>query len=209
MITEPNPKKAVVFIDGQNLFHSAKTAFGYTHPNYDVKKLCETICTAKGWKLAQIRFYTGVPDARDNALWHQFWSAKLGYLGKIGVYAYSRPLRYANETIELPGGTNFTKLVGREKGIDVRIALDIIRLAHRKDYDVALVLSQDQDLSEAADEIRVISREQQRWIRIASAFPISPTSRNTRGINGTDWIPIERSTYDACIDPTDYRSPTV
>lgn len=28
-------KRAVVFVDGQNLFHSAKNCFGYTYPNYD------------------------------------------------------------------------------------------------------------------------------------------------------------------------------
>lgn len=55
----------------------------------------------------------------------------------------------------------------------MRIALDIIRLAHRREYDVALVFSQDQDLSEAADEIRVIAQEQERWIKIASSFPVS------------------------------------
>ena len=30
-----NPK-VIAFIDGQNLFHSAKDAFGYKFPNYDV-----------------------------------------------------------------------------------------------------------------------------------------------------------------------------
>lgn len=27
----------------------------------------------------------------------------------------------------------------------------------------------------------------------------------TRGINGTDWIPIDRTTYASCLDPKDYR----
>ena len=53
----------------------------------------------------------------------------------------------------------------------MRIALDVISLAHRRAYDVALVMSQDQDLSEVADEIRTIAQEQQRWIKIACAFP--------------------------------------
>ncbi|MEW6743900.1 MAG: hypothetical protein AB1486_14190 [Planctomycetota bacterium] len=44
-------------------------------------------------------------------------------------------------------------------------------------------------------------------VKVVSAFPSSPTSRNIRGIDKTDWIPIERATYDACIDPRDYRSP--
>jgi len=87
----------------------------------------------------------------------------------------------------------------------VRLAIDIIRLAHRGAFDVALVLSQDQDLSEVAEEIRVIAKEQNRWISIASTFPSSPASKNTKGINPTDWIKIDRSTYDSCIDPRDYR----
>ena len=87
----------------------------------------------------------------------------------------------------------------------MRIALDVIRLAHRREFDVALIFSQDQDLSEVADESRAISHEQGRWIKIACAFPFSPTSCNKRGINKTDWIKIDRATYDACLDPRDYR----
>ncbi len=96
-------------------------------------------------------------------------------------------------------------MVGQEKGIDVRIALDVVRLARENAYDVALLFSQDQDLSEVADEVRAISRVESRWIKIASVFPLSPTSRNRRGVNKTDWIPIDRATYDACLDPNDYR----
>ncbi len=87
------------------------------------------------------------------------------------------------------------------------MALDIIRTAHRNEYDVAVVFSQDQDLSEVAEEIRFIAQERGGWIKIASAFPLSPTTRNLRGINKTDWIPIDRATYDACLDPRDYRPP--
>lgn len=89
---------------------------------------------------------------------------------------------------------------------DVRIALDVVRLARQGACDVALLFSQDQDLSEVADEVRAISREEDRWIKIASAFPSSPASRNRRGVNKTDWIPIDRATYDACLDLNDYRS---
>ncbi len=109
--------------------------------------------------------------------------------------------------IHLPDGTTHAFLSGEEKGIDVRLALDVIRLAHAGSYDIALIFSQDQDLSEAATEVRHISREQSRWIKIASAFPRSPTTRNRRGIDKTDWIPIDRSLYDACLDHRDYRPP--
>ena len=92
-----------------------------------------------------------------------------------------------------------------EKGIDVRLALDVLDLAHRKEYDVALIFSQDQDLSELADLIRALVGYQNRWIKIASAYPDSPTRTYRRGINRTDWCPIDRATYDACLDPLDYR----
>lgn len=126
-------------------------------------------------------------------------------MGRQGVHVFWRLLRYANESVSLPDGSQTTVLVGREKGVDVRLALDIVRLAYSQEYDVALVFSQDQDFSEVADEIRLIAREQDRWLKMACAFPVSPVEPKTRGINGTDWIKIDRATYDACLDPRDYR----
>ncbi|MEE8363699.1 MAG: NYN domain-containing protein, partial [Dehalococcoidia bacterium] len=67
-----------------------------------------------------------------------------------------------------------------------------------------LVFSQDQDLSEAAADIREIAAEHGRWIKIASAYPVGPTTRSTRGVNQTDWIHIDRATYDACLDAREY-----
>jgi uncharacterized LabA/DUF88 family protein len=203
--SEPQVKRVVVFVDGQNLFHAAREAFGYTYPSYDVSALAERVCTGQGWKLDQVRFYTGIPDADDNPWWNRFWTRKLAAMGRQGVVVFSRPLRYRNRRVVLPDGTKCSFLTGEEKGVDVRIALDVIALAHRREYDVALVMSQDQDLSEVAEEIRVIAREQRRWIKIASAFPQSPASRNRRGINKTDWIRIDRRLYDQCLDGRDYR----
>lgn len=205
MAKEPLIKRTIAFFDGQNLFHAAREAFGYTYPNYDPRCLAKTICDSKKWHLVQIRFYTGVPDPADDRFWYEFWSAKLGGMGRQSIVVYSRSLRYRNQRVRLPDGTEHTFLAGEEKGIDVRIAIDVIRLAHRNEYDVALIFSQDQDLSEVAEEVRSIARERNRWIKVASAFPLSPTSRNRRGIEKTDWIPIDRATYDACLDRRDYR----
>ena len=167
--------------------------------------LARAVADQQGWQLTATRFYTGLPAPADDQAWHDFWSAKLLAMSRTGVVTYSRPLRYRNKRVRLPDGTEHTYLHGEEKGIDVRIALDVIRLAHRHEYDVAVIFSQDQDLSEVADEIRLIAREQQRFIKIASAFPVSPTSRNRRGINHTDWIRVDRATYGACLDRRDYR----
>ena len=185
-LAKPAIKRAVTFVDGQNLYRAAKEAFGYHYPNYDVQKLSKAVCKAQGWNLTQVRFYTGVPDKSDHAMWNRFWVGKLAVMGKAGIDVFSRPLRYRNDRVKLADGSTHTFLRGSEKGIDVRIALDVIRLAVRNEYDVAVVFSQDQDLSEVADEIRVISKLRGRWIRIACAYPVSPTSKNTRGINHSE-----------------------
>lgn len=208
MPPEPDVKRAIAFIDGQNLFYAAKEAFGYSFPNYDVQALAEEVCRASGWGLTKVHFYTGIPSAQDNPRWHQFWTAKLAVMGTRGVATFSRNLRYRNQTVQLPDGTTTTVLVGQEKGVDVRLALDVVRLAREGAFDVAVLFSQDQDLSEVADEVRAISIQQQRWIKVACAFPVSPTYANTRGVNKTDWVRIDRALYDRCIDHTDYRKGT-
>lgn len=204
MPAEPPVKRTIAFFDGQNLYHTAKKVFGYTYPNYDPLALATLVCKQQGWQLQQTRFYTGIPSAVDDPHWNRFWTAKLGTLGHRGVWSYSRELRNRMLNIKLPDGTTHSHKYAEEKGIDVRIAIDVISMARRGEYDVALVFSQDQDLSEAADEIRVIAQEQGRWIRIASAYPSRAGLKSHRGINHTDWIPIDRAAYDACLDPRNY-----
>jgi len=188
-LIEPTVKRVVAFFDGQNLYHCAKNCFGYTYPNYDVLKLAQAACQQSftGCSLAEVRFYTGVVPRAEDRFWHDFWHAKLRAMGQQGIYTFTRPTRN-----------------GKEKGIDVRIALDVIRMAHRNQYDIAIVFSQDQDLSEAASEIRTIAAEQRRWIKIACAFPCAGHTNN-RGINSTDLIRLTKASYDQCLDPRDYR----
>jgi len=201
---QPPDPQAFAFFDGQNVYRSVKRMYGCTHPNYDPLKLAQQICTNQGWQLKETRFYTGVPIASEAPLWHHFWRAKFAQMRRDGIIVFSRELRYQDEEVSLPNGHTCLVRVGKEKGIDVRIAIDIIRLAHQRVYDVAIIFSQDQDLSEVAKEIRVIAQEQNRWIKIASAFPCASNPKN-RGINLTDWIKIDQATYDLCIDPRDYR----
>ncbi len=187
MPAEPLIKRTVAFFDGQNLFNAAKEAFGYGFPNHDPICLATALCGQRGWNLQQVRFYTGIPAPTSGDRRTQFWNAKLAQLGRRGAFTFTRPLRHGNE-----------------KGIDVRIALDIVSCVLEHRCDVALVFSQDQDLGEAADEVRKISQQQGRWVKVASAYPVSSTATNKRGINSTEWIRVERALYDSCIDPRDY-----
>ena len=207
MPREPHVKRAVSFVDGQNLYRHAKDAFGHHHPNYDPIKLSEAVCAACGWTSSGVRFYTGTPAADRSPMWHGYWERRLLAMRRAGITVFSRPIRYRTKTIRLPNGSVVESEVGQEKGIDLRLGLDVVRLATRDELDVAVIFSQDQDMVEVADEIRAISRSQGRWLKVVSAFPSNPQATTRRGIDKTDWFRIERSLYDACLDHRDYRPP--
>jgi len=159
------------------------------------------VCRDKGFTLHEIRFYTGVPQASEAPFWNAFWSAKLLAMSHMDIRTFSRPLRYRKKTFRLRDGIEFSTRVGEEKGIDIRIAIDVLRMARKNQLDVAVLFSQDQDFSEVADEVRDVAREVGRWIKIVSTFPDSATASNRRGINKTDWVRIDRPVYDSCLDP--------
>lgn len=204
-MTEPAKKRAVAFIDGQNLYRHAKEAFGHHHPNYDPTKLHNAVCAAQGWEPFGIRFYTGTPSAAVTPMWHGFWSNRLLAMRRAGIYVYSRPIRYRTMDIELPDGSVYEIDLPQEKGVDVHLALDVLRLALSNQFDVAVIFSQDQDLSELVGEIQEITRSTGRWLKLVSAFPSGPHASAKRGIEKMDWLPMDQAFYDKCLDPHDYR----
>jgi uncharacterized LabA/DUF88 family protein len=201
-------KNAMAFFDGQNLYQHAKEAFGHHHPNYDPVKLHHGVCIAKGWRPTLTRFYTGVPIATESPMWAAYWSNRVLALKRAGVHVTTRPLRYRKQSVIDPSGVEEIVVTPQEKGIDVRLALDVVALARARQYDVAIIFSQDQDLQEVVQEVAAIAKEQARWILLACAFPSGPNASSKRGIDKTEWIKIEQEFYDKCLDPRDYRPKT-
>ena len=205
MPAEPDTKRAVSFFDGQNLYRHAKDAFGHHHPNYDPRRLADVVCADSGWVNHGVRFYTGVPSADREPMWHGYWTRRLTAMRRAGIVVTSRTLRYRVERIRLPDASIHELPVEREKGIDLRLGLDVVRMARNGELDAAILFSQDQDLAEVAREVRDISQTTGRWLKIVSAFPYGPNATSTRGIDRTDWFRMGGELYDACLDPRDYR----
>jgi uncharacterized LabA/DUF88 family protein len=215
---EPDTKRVVAFIDGQNLFRSVKEAWKEYHfPNYDVVKLARAVAELRatdGWNAPSVRFYTRTPSEQIDPIRSLFWRRKTAAMRNGGVEVFTRALRYREQTFKCAECQTEQVMTcaschrpmpdkGQEKGIDVRIALDIVRLARENVYDVALIFSQDQDLSEAVDEVRATAKQSRRWIKVACALPEG--TKNKRGIEHTEWLIFDRALYDTCIDPADYR----
>lgn len=207
-VPEAKPTRySMAFFDVQNLFRHAKDAFqqtagdGYHHPNFDPLKLHAKVAEQLGVRPNLTRFYTGVPPVSESEMWGGYWNNRVLALKRARVLVETRKLRYHQEM--LPDGTVYK--VAHEKGIDIRISLDLVSCTRRKEFDVAIIFSQDQDLGEAVAEVKDIAREQGREIEIVSAFPQSPLASSSRGIDKTTWFKFDQAFYDACIDPHDYR----
>ena len=191
--------RTLVLIDGQNLYHLARRAWAsgpsspYAWPSYDVEKRSLVLVSRTPDRtLTDIRFYTGVPDpaaGSSQLFWHGFWSNKIRYLRSRGVYVYR-------------GRVNAG---GQEKGVDVSLALDLVRAIYERQYEAAVIVSQDWDFGPAVRLAKEIARSQHRRLVFESCFPTGPGSLSRRGVPGTIWVPIDRATYDNCLDPRDYR----
>ncbi|MDE2842655.1 MAG: NYN domain-containing protein [Chloroflexota bacterium] len=190
--------RTLVLIDGQNLYHLARTAWGpggaYGWPSYDVDKLAKALAAlTPGQTWAETRFYTGVPDQTANPFWNAFWTNKLRRLRQQGVYVYRGRINIG----------------GQEKGVDVSLALDLVNATYMRTYDVAIIVSQDADFGPAVRLSKIIAQSQGRTLTFQSAFPFERGKTSPRGVPGTNWVHIDQATYDSCYDPRNYRPPKV
>jgi uncharacterized LabA/DUF88 family protein len=186
---EPAVKRVVAFFDGRNLRKSARSAFGdREYENIHPLKIARLICARQGWQLEGVRFYIGVPGKGRKVAGEtrQDWLDRAALWADEGVTVYTRDMTCNN----------------REKGIDVRIALDVARHMQDDEFEVALIFSQDQDFREVVDEVHRVASEENRWLKVASAYPARFDDKNNRGIDGADFgIALDRGTVARCLEP--------
>lgn len=186
---EPSRKRVVAYFDGRNLRKSARSAFGHRdYENFHPLKLARLVCARQGWHLEAVNFYIGIPgegrrvggETRDD------WKRRAALWAGEGVNIFTRDLACNN----------------REKGIDVRIALDVAKHIREDAFDIALIFSQDQDFREVVTEVHNAARDEHRWLQVASAFPARVGDKHNRGIDGADiQIPLDRGTIARCLEP--------
>lgn len=213
----PASPRLNVYIDGQNLFRSSQRCFNdvdVPYANYDPIALGRLAASwSPGAILNEVRFYTGVPrldiDDAERYLAH-FWIDKInhysGFRAPIRFVGFTRTLAYRFSSNRPPEA--------REKGIDVRLALDLVLGAIDDDYDVAVIFSQDKDLNEAVDSVHHERSRVGRWIHLECSFPIPDAttiqsrygnSVDRMGLANTRWRRLDRAMYSGCRDSRDFR----
>jgi uncharacterized LabA/DUF88 family protein len=141
------PLQTIVLIDAQNVYLTARESFGWEDEssrrgNFMPLALGELLTQGPERELKQVRVYTGLPSKeRDDqgyrAARKRFDTWRNEGHGK--VVSRERNLRYR------PGEKP------REKGVDVLLAIELVRLAGAKQFDLAVVMSCDNDLVPALE----------------------------------------------------------
>lgn len=115
-----------IFIDGNNLFHAAKT-FGI---EIDYTKLLSVLC--KEDRLLRAFFYTGVDEQASKQVGFLLWMRRNGF-------------RVVEKELKVfPDGT-------KKANLDVEIAVDMLSLADK--YETAILVSGDEDFSYAVNAV--------------------------------------------------------
>lgn len=153
--------KAQLFIDGENFIYKVEDAL----LKQGINKHEVSIENINLFELLHI----ALPDYNFNKL--RYYSAKLQFHPEF--YVKSKELilkpRILKTNLEKQGFEFIlagnvrpqvvnvdgkSKTIFKEKGVDVRIAVDLVTLSYDKDIDVAVLCSSDSDLQPAVAEIR-------------------------------------------------------
>lgn len=182
---KPPSLRVIVFVDGQNFYHDCCRIFGHgnTHPHLLGRELCgEKFGVDR--QLKQVRFYTGFHISERKPQMNASMMRRLEIMRANGVWTFSRSLKYSKQWVKNNDneGPEFVEIdKGREKGVDVRIALDLVMLAIINEYDLGILVSTDTDLDEAVREVLLLRSPLKRWLAIENAVCV-PESDPITGV---------------------------
>lgn len=127
-------KKCLVIIDGSNFYHNSKCLAPRVHlTDFNYLKLAQIIT---GDRRPKIEYCVG-EIKRNN--YHKK-SAKL-YANQQALFYY-----LDKQGIEIKKGFMLRNVGYHEKGVDVRIALDILKGAIKNEYEKCFIISSDTDI---------------------------------------------------------------
>ena len=132
-------ERVTVFIDGSNIYHGLKNNFGRTVLDYN--KFGREL-SGSDRHLVRVYIYTS-PLPRVNN--EQKYQAQQRFFAKLHQTPY----------VELKLG----KLVPRgntmvEKGVDILMAIDMLKYANSDNYDTAIIVTGDGDFAEAVTAVK-------------------------------------------------------
>ncbi|OGF23662.1 hypothetical protein A3H66_02795 [Candidatus Falkowbacteria bacterium RIFCSPLOWO2_02_FULL_45_21] len=141
-------KRVAVFIDGSNLYHKLKEIKIENTLDFDYKGLADIL--ARGRKVVSYRYYVGVVRAKlGDEKANQMRAGQQKLFSNLESRGFLVEQGYLME--------NNGKF--HEKGVDVKIATDMLIGAYENKYDVAILISSDTDLIPVIRHINFLKKE--------------------------------------------------
>ncbi len=179
--------RVIVFIDGNNFYFKLK---GMTSERPEAFKLLDfnyqsfARSLAKDNKLIEIRYYVGAIKRQGGPSREK--SEKL-YANQQKLIA---KLQQQKIPVVLGNLIQHPDKSFHEKGVDVRVAVEMIRFAREDKYDIAYLLSSDTDLVPAVEEVRSFNKAVcYVGFPHGQSFGLTKTANNTILLREEDVIP--------------------
>ena len=171
-------KRAIIFVDANNWYHNVKHYF--KPGDIDIVKLKELIAKENNLEIIEIRWYASMPNRKDNELIYKRQRAFLGNLQKQGIKIITRKLQSLStkelkkkrqDYMESWDLCNVCKPIveesfldiadhhTKEKGIDVWIAIDMVKEAITENIDCVVLISGDADFVPAFNLIKEVGKD--------------------------------------------------
>lgn len=208
--SKPDSLRVVVFIDGQNFYSDCRDVFGHgeTHPHLLGREICKPEF-GPDRLLKEVRFYTGIHTPERNVRMNSYMQKRLAVMKQNEITVFSRPLKYSQAFIEDRNNPGHCIKVwkGREKGVDVRIALDMVMMAFNGEYEIASLVSRDSDLDEAIRDVYKIREITGKWLAVENVVCVPPVGSPLKRLHlARRPIKIDHDIFDRIRDDTNYRT---
>lgn len=157
-------KRTVLYVDAFNLYYGClrKTSYKWL----DLKALFSNLLDGSH-EILTIKYYTAHISSRNNDESHlrqkYYLQALEKYTPEIQIY-YGHYLTHAVKAKVVNPPPNFIEVFKtEEKGSDVNLALHVLNDAWKNEYDCAVIVSNDSDLSEA---LKLVKEQHKKMIGI-------------------------------------------
>jgi len=130
-------ERVAIFIDGSNFYHGLKSNIGNT--SIDFAKLGEVLC--RGRRLVRTYYYNAPVDQTREP---ERYRSQQRFFERLKRTPY---LSLKLGRLERRGDTFV------EKGVDINIAVDMLRYAYEDTYDTAILISGDGDFAVAVEAV--------------------------------------------------------
>jgi len=179
--------RVCILIDGSNFYHLVLKKFGLKETQFDFEKFAGFLANGREISDTGKRFYTGTVSEKEGDIRTKKAMAKQTSLFTVLKNNHweikTSKLRTRKERIPIDDRVvDYEKFLKfgikkviyerlREKGIDVKLATDLIVGAVDNQYDTAILVSSDSDLNPAIDWVRYRYRKKKKIEYIGFSIP--------------------------------------